>query len=119
MPADTLDVKVPNQVLQPLVENAIHHGVDARRGDGLVEIRARAEGDMLRLEVRDDGPGLRSTAGAAPKPAGSGIGLSNTRARLHELYGPKSALELADYPAGGTLVSLLIPLRRAQPEPVV
>ncbi len=119
VPADTLDVKVPNQVLQPLVENAIHHGVDARRGDGLVEIRARAEGDMLRLEVRDDGPGLRSTPGAAPKPAGSGIGLSNTRARLHELYGPKSALELADYPAGGTLVSLLIPLRRAQPEPVV
>jgi two-component system LytT family sensor kinase len=119
VPSDTLDVKVPNQVLQPLVENAIHHGVDARRGDGLVEIRARAEGDMLRLEVRDDGPGLRSTPGAAPKPAGSGIGLSNTRARLHELYGPKSALELADYPAGGTLVSLLIPLRRAQPEPVV
>jgi signal transduction histidine kinase len=119
VPPDTLDVKVPNQVLQPLVENAIHHGVDARRGDGLVEIRARAEGDMLRLEVRDDGPGLRSTPGAAPKPAGSGIGLSNTRARLHELYGPKSALELADYPAGGTLVSLLIPLRRAQPEPVV
>ena len=63
--------------------------------------------------------GCRSTPGAAPKPAGSGIGLSNTRARLHELYGPKSALELADYPAGGTLVSLLIPLRRAQPEPVV
>lgn len=119
VPADTLDVKVPNQVLQPLVENAIHHGIDARRGDGLVEIRARAEGDMLRLEVRDDGPGLKSTPGAAPKPAGSGIGLSNTRARLHELYGPKSALELADYPAGGTLVSLLIPLRRAQPEPVV
>jgi two-component system LytT family sensor kinase len=119
VPADTLDVRVPNQVLQPLVENAIHHGVDARRGDGLVEIRARAEGDMLRLEVRDDGPGLKTTPGAAPKPAGSGIGLSNTRARLHELYGPKSALELADYPAGGTLVSLLIPLRRAQPEPVV
>jgi signal transduction histidine kinase len=119
VPADTLDVKVPNQVLQPLVENAIHHGIDARRGDGLVEIRARAEGDMLRLEVRDDGPGLRSTPGAAPKPPGSGIGLSNTRARLHELYGPKSALELANYPAGGTLVSLLIPLRRAQPEPVV
>jgi sensor histidine kinase YesM len=119
VPADTLDIRVPNQVLQPLVENAIHHGVDARRGDGLVEIRARAEGDMLRLEVRDDGPGLKTTLGAAPKPAGSGIGLSNTRARLHELYGSKSALELADYPAGGTLVSLLIPLRRALPEPVV
>ena len=118
VPADTLDVRVPNQVLQPLVENAIHHGVDARRGDGLVEIRARAEGDMLRLEVRDDGPGLKTTPGAAPKPAGSGIGLSNTRARLHELYGPKSALELADYPAGGTLVSLLDPAAaRRSPSP--
>jgi sensor histidine kinase YesM len=60
-----------------------------------------------------------ATTGAAPKPPGSGIGLSNTRARLHELYGPKSALELANYPAGGTLVSLLIPLRRAQPEPAL
>ena len=118
VPPDTLDVRVPNQVLQPIVENAIHHGVDARQGDGLVEIRARAEGDMLRLEVRDDGPGLKATQGVPSRP-GRGIGLSNTRARLHELYGPKSALELADYPAGGTLVSLLIPLRRAQPEPVV
>jgi two-component system LytT family sensor kinase len=119
IPPDTLDVRVPNQVLQPLVENAIHHGVDARRGDGLVEIRARAEGDMLRLEVRDDGPGLRTTPSTTPGRTGSGIGLSNTRARLHELYGPKSALELANYPAGGTLVSLLIPLRRAQPEAAV
>jgi signal transduction histidine kinase len=119
VPPDTLDVKVPNQVLQPLVENAIHHGVDARRGDGLVEIRARAEGDMLRLEVRDDGPGLKIAPGEIPPSKGTGIGLSNTRARLRELYGPESALELADYPAGGTLVSLLIPLRRAQPEAAV
>jgi two-component system, LytTR family, sensor kinase len=118
VPPDTLDVNVPNQVLQPLVENAIHHGIDARRGDGLVEIRARTEGDMLRLEVRDDGPGLKA-ASEAPSPRGTGIGLSNTRARLHELYGPQSALELANYPAGGTLVSLLIPLRRAQPEAAV
>jgi sensor histidine kinase YesM len=119
VPPDTLDIKVPNQVLQPLVENAIHHGVDARRGDGLVEIRARTEGGMLRLEVRDDGPGLKINGGQLPSPRGTGIGLSNTRARLHELYGPQSALELANYPAGGTLVSLLIPLRRAQPEAVV
>jgi two-component system, LytTR family, sensor kinase len=119
VPPETLDVQVPNQVPQPLVENAIHHGVDAHRGDGLVEIRARAEGDMLRLSVRDDGPGLKPAQSAAPKPIGSGIGLSNTRARLHELYGSNSALELANYPAGGTLVSLLIPLRREQPEAAV
>ena len=69
---------------------------------------------MTRARLLSTSPGkVRSS------PAGSGIGLSNTRARLHELYGPKSALELANYPAGGTLVSLLIPLRRAQPEAAV
>jgi two-component system, LytTR family, sensor kinase len=115
VPADTLDVRVPNQVLQPLVENAIRHGVDARRGEGLVEIRARAEGGMLRLSVRDDGPGLRQDAVNGTPARGRGIGLSNTRARLRELYGAASMLELANYPAGGTLVSLLIPLRREQP----
>ena len=57
VPADTLDIQVPNQVLQPLVENAIHHGVDARRGDGLIEIRARAEGDMLRARGAGRRPG--------------------------------------------------------------
>jgi sensor histidine kinase YesM len=113
VPPETLDVSVPNQVLQPLVENAIRHGVDASRGEGLVEIRARAEGGMLRLSVRDDGPGLREGVNGTPS-RGRGIGLSNTRARLHELYGAASVLELANYPAGGTLVSLLIPLRREQ-----
>lgn len=114
VPPDTLDLRVPNQVLQPLVENAIRHGVDARLGQGLVEIRARAENGMLRLSVRDDGPGIRPDVLNGSRQKGRGIGLTNTRARLRELYGPESRLELANYPAGGTLVSLLIPLRRDQ-----
>jgi two-component system, LytTR family, sensor kinase len=112
VPAEALDVRVPNQVLQPLVENAIRHGVDARKGEGLIEIRARAEGEMLKLFVRDDGPGLRPEALNGTRTQGQGIGLSNTRARLRELYGPVSMLELANHPAGGTQVSLSIPLRR-------
>jgi two-component system LytT family sensor kinase len=112
VPPEMLDVKVPNQVLQPLVENAIRHGVDARRGEGLIEIRARAEGETLRLSVRDDGPGLKPESPNGVRALGRGIGLSNTRARLRELYGPVSMLELANHPAGGTQVSLSIPLRR-------
>ena len=64
------------------------------------------------LSVRDDGPGLRPDAMKGARVQGRGIGLSNTRARLRELYGPVSMLELANHPAGGTLVSLSIPLRR-------
>ena len=112
VPPDTLDVRVPNQVLQPLVENAIRHGVDAQRGEGLVEIRARADGDSLHLTVRDDGPGISAEAVNRAPQKGRGIGLSNTRARLRELYGPASMLGLDNHPAGGAVVSLTIPLRR-------
>ena len=94
VPPDTLDVRVPNQVLQPLVENAIRHGVDAQRGEGLVEIRARADGDTLHLTVRDDGPGISAEVVDGAPQKGRGIGLSNTRARLRELYGPASMLGL-------------------------
>jgi two-component system LytT family sensor kinase len=113
VPPETLDLRVPNQVLQPLVENAIRHGVDAQRGQGLIEIRARAEGETLRLTVRDDGPGVKPGVNGMRR-GGGGIGLANTRARLRELYGAVSSLELANHPTGGTLVTLSIPLRRAE-----
>lgn len=121
IPAETLDVSVPNQVLQPIVENAIRHGIDARSGQGLIEIRARATDHMLELTVRDDGPGLRSdvrldvqAADDAPRE-GRGIGLANTRARLRELYGPASTLHLGNHPDGGAIVTLSLPLRRVEP----
>ena len=69
-------------ILQPLVENAIRHGVDGRSGPGTLEISARREGSRLRLAVRDDGPGLEHSN---PRDPGRGIGLSNTRARLERL----------------------------------
>jgi signal transduction histidine kinase len=120
IPPETLDVRVPNQVLQPIVENAIRHGIDARSGQGLIEIRARATDHMLELTVRDDGPGLRSEVKLdvqqdyAPRE-GRGIGLANTRARLRELYGPASTLHLGNHPDGGAIVTLSLPLRRVGP----
>ncbi len=121
IPADTLDARVPNQVLQPIVENAIRHGIDARSGQGLIEIRAHATNHLLELTVRDDGPGLKDglrdafaamDADEGLPREGRGIGLANTRARLRELYGPVSTLSLANHPEGGAIVTLSLPLRR-------
>jgi LytS/YehU family sensor histidine kinase len=94
--------RVPALVLQPLVENAIRHGIAPRRAPGTVAIRARRDAGALLLEIEDDGAGL---GGDRP----GGIGLTNTRARLAELYGDASALELEGAPGRGTRVRLSIP----------
>ena len=102
---ETLDARVPNLILQPLVENSIRHGIAPRATPGNVEVRAERADGRLRLIVRDDGPGL-SSAGATAR---EGLGLTNVRARLRELYGPEHELRLADRPEGGLEVTLLIP----------
>src|SRR5262249_8152137 len=96
---EALDASVPNLVLQPIVENAIRHGIAPRSSAGRIEIRAERRDGMIELQVIDDGPGLRPYAeeGAeegAEKGAEEGaekfkegIGLANTRARLRRLYG--------------------------------
>jgi len=81
--------RVPSLVLQPLVENAVQHGIAAVSGPGTLGISARRDGDFLQLEVRDNGPGPR---GAVERP--QGIGLANTRARLQRLYGERQAFEI-------------------------
>lgn len=103
-----LDALVPNLILQPLVENAIKHGIERKTRDGVIRLEARvAEGGRLSLEVEDNGPGLR------PEPARRrGIGLSNTRARLQQLYGQDHGFELRNLEGGGCLVRLILPLRR-------
>jgi two-component sensor histidine kinase len=96
---------VPHMVLQPLVENALEHGIARRGGTGRVEIGAEREGDSLVLWVGDDGPGL---GGARGFPR-DGVGLSNTRRRLAQLYGDAARLDLAPAPDGGLRVTVRLP----------
>ncbi|KRF00560.1 histidine kinase [Frateuria sp. Soil773] len=100
---DTLDASVPNLILQPLVENALRHGLQHKPGAGTLSISSRREGDRLRLRVDDDGLGL------PPAGAPEGIGLSNTRARLHMLFGGTAQLELTAMPDGGTRAEVRLP----------
>jgi LytS/YehU family sensor histidine kinase len=102
------EVLVPNFVLQPLVENAIEHGIARRAGAGRITIAAARNGDHLELSVTDDGSGLDSTNDFPVE----GIGLGNTRRRLAALYGDRASLTLAPAPGGGLRVDLLVPLQR-------
>ena len=104
-PANTLDCLVPPLILQPLVENAVRHGISAVSTAGVLEVSAKREGSRLRLVVRDDGPGVS----AATKSPGSGTGLRNTRERLAQLYGDGGLMSITDAPGGGTIVTVDIP----------
>lgn len=99
--------RVPTFILQPLVENAIRHGV-ARRSDATrIDIVAEAQDGRLHLRVIDDGPGF-----ADPAPANFGIGLSNTRERLRSAYGDEATVDIGDRSGGGVEARLTLPLRR-------
>jgi two-component sensor histidine kinase len=112
---DTFDALVPNLVLQPLVENAIKHGIGPRPAPGKVTIRTRRVGTMLELVVQDDGVGLSA---ARLSDFNRGIGLSNTRSRLEHLYGSLHRFEFRQPATGGLLVLIAIPLVHIQDEGV-
>lgn len=97
---------VPHLILQPLVENAIRHGIAPQRLPGTVRISSRRDGDRLEIVVRDDGRGLRGGA-----EAGGGLGLENTRRRLEHLYGEAGRLRLEEVPDGGVRVEITLPFR--------
>lgn len=104
---DTRQAMVPHLILQPLVENAIRHGLAVRQGPGHVEVLAERRGDRLVLQVRDDGVGLQP--GAAP--GRSGIGLRNASERLRQLYGRDHRFELRPREHRGVVVEIDIPFR--------
>ncbi len=104
---------VPRLMLQPLVENAIRHGVERTSAPVRVEIRARRMGDFLRIDVEDSGPGPDSEAEGSSQNGSTGIGLRNTRARLKQLYGDKQRLSIGRSHAGGAVVEIAVPVRFA------
>ncbi len=106
-----LSAQVPRLILQPLVENAIRHGIAMRSAAGRLAIRARRRGARLDLSVADDGPGLPPN-----RPLRPGVGLANTQARLAQLYGGDGSLELVDGEGGGFEVVVEIPFEE-QPRP--
>ena len=105
---ETLRARVPNLVLQPLVENAIRHGIERHARPGKIVLRAQRQDDHLQLEVQDNGGGL-----PGGKPLREGIGLSNTRTRLQQLYGTAQKFELKNVETGGLLARVILPFRHA------
>jgi signal transduction histidine kinase len=102
---DALQARVPNLILQPLIENAIKHGISRQIRPGKICIRARRAGEKLHLEVEDNGPGLRT----GKVNGGSGIGLANTRARLFNLYDDNQRVEMKTADPQGLIVTVEIP----------
>jgi sensor histidine kinase YesM len=106
----TLDARVPNLILQPIVENAIKHGIAPRAAPGRLSIRVRRAGSLLEIEVEDNGRGMQK----AGRKIKEGLGLSNTRARLDQLYGSGYRLDFVNVSEGGLRVTLEIPLKAVQ-----
>lgn len=108
---ETLDAIVPNMILQPLVENAIRHGIAPLARGGTIEIKAFVKDEKLHLQISDNGVGVPF---GNPAEIIEGIGLSNTRARLNHLYADKHVLDIQPNGDSGLIVSLIIPfIRRA------
>ena len=105
----TLDALVPNLLLQPLVENAVKHGVRILPGQGHIHVCAKREGDWLIMHVRDNGPGMvEQTAENS-----DGLGLRITRARLEQLYGSRHSFNIHNLSTGGVDIDIRIPFRTA------
>jgi LytS/YehU family sensor histidine kinase len=112
-----VDLMVPSFLLQPLVENALKHGLAPGHRDQTIEVRLTRSGQSLEIVVEDNGKGLDgllTTSGrflaAVPSVDGLGIGLTNTRSRLAMLYGDRYAFRMSNLPTGGCRVEIRLPL---------
>jgi len=104
---ETLDAQVPHLLLQPLVDNAVKHGISKLLVGGEIRITVRRQDNELQLQIKDNGPGVRKTGTLAT----NGRGLRITRERLESLYGQKQSLELVSPPEGGVTIRVCIPFR--------
>jgi two-component system, LytTR family, sensor kinase len=109
---DTLDAVVPSMLLQPLVENAVRHGVAPVIQGGTIAIESTIQNDCLVMTIRNSGPQVNATSTQADKPS-KGIGLTNTAERLRTLYGDKQSFSLRSPDTGGYEVTIELPFRRA------
>jgi two-component system LytT family sensor kinase len=107
-------ISIPSLILQPLVENAIKHGIAPKIGKSHLTIRAVSRGDFVQIDIEDDGIGLRSKEGASPMKNrmtnGTGIGLQNIRERLSTLYGTMARIDLADQQSAGVRATIVLPV---------
>jgi sensor histidine kinase YesM len=111
---ETLDAQVPVLLLQPLLENAIRHGISDREGGGSIVVTTREDGDAVVLEVRDDGGGfpdeiLSASRAVVAEDGSRRIGLENDRERLRVLYGEAQSFELSNAEGGGAVVRIRVP----------
>lgn len=102
-----MSARIPNLLLQPIVENAILHGVAPKSGPGCVRVAGRVNGEQLHLDVQDDGPGLQPQTNRTRE----GVGLANTRERLAKIYGPRCQLSMRSEPGRGVHVKIILPFR--------
>ena len=105
----TLSAQVPHLILQPVVENAIQHAIAPRAAQGHINIEAKRLNSLLRVAISDSGPGISSNANSLGK---KGVGLSNVRSRLQQIYGPDFRFELTNAGESGLTVVMEIPFQR-------
>jgi LytS/YehU family sensor histidine kinase len=110
------DLLVPQLILQPLLENALRHGILPREEPGRIELSARVLNSTLELKVRDNGNGLSLPPGS---PLREGVGLANVRSRLAHLYGSDQQLTLRNGPEGGVEAIITMPTRKEPPQPAL